>query len=1466
MLRGGTLNFIPNASANSVETISSLNMDGGGAVINLNASASFSSQMTITTLGAAHAYGTVRLSGPKLGQAAGGTVANINVTTLGAYGTQPNGANGTTTMAIRPDWVAVDTTSTNPAAFVVRDSANGFLRPLAANEYTTFTSGMGTAGNTNQNILVSGTQTQLMGTWINSLTMEAGSTINMAVGATNQAYIANTGAAPTYAVTYQSTNQNNGGASLSTLNMLNIITGGLVVRPGTGTATISGGILDPFHVNTWAPLWIHADGDLNLDTFIQDNNSLVKAGSGTVTISRQQWNYGGVAVNAGTLALAGNGGLSSVWAGSNANTLRVNPGTGWWTGVEMVVNGGTLDLNGRNQLVNRVWNYNNSTNQSQPGIGGVITSATPATLTVANNNGGDHMFTGDITGPVSVVRAGTNWWNIGSPLTYTGSTKILGATQLVDKGALVNTSSLDINYAEFRISENNFYTTGLDSSSRLPANLPITMRGSTFRFYNAANLTSAITLDTVTLAEGQNYIDPAVSSGGQVDVTINSLVRANDLVTVSLDVSNDGTRERIFLNSIDPGTGVAVDPMSMMTNGIIGGWALTSNDRFATYIPGIGISGLAYNNTVGQSAVDLTQAGPTDNLSWGSAAIPSVTTRTINSMRLTGDNTSINMASATDRLTILSGGFIQVNNNNAFNVGQLSASPNLAGTSSKLYMANNGAFYINGTIVDNGASGPEGALTLVKLAGGNLFLTGSNSYTGGTVVNQGTLTLGAVTPGVVTLPKATNSVLPGGADLQIHGGAAVTMANFSGQIASGAKVNMIGNATFNLIGANTLGDLNFNDNGGVANATLSVGLGGRLTLTGNITANVDNPYGVPEIRQGVLDLNGRNTLITVTGSALGGMNISSSIYNGSIQKEGAGVLSLNGPNQFNGGIALNAGTLNIGSNGALGTGEVVTQDGTAIIASSGVRIANKITVHGTFALSGNVGFYVDGPISTTDPTATLLVDGTCPYPTFYVGQVTGPMTVQKVGTSPMRFNMGGSDYTGDTLIQGGSAVVNMSYATSPNSRIVLYPGTVFDLFGQTTSVASILDGPASAGLPFGQIVGTGTLITGLDNTSTTYSGTIVGGSNIMKVGTGTWTLAGQNYHTGTTFVNQGTLQLTAPQGISPLTTIQIANANGGVATLQLDGSQFNTRKQILFGGANGGPTSKAVIDLNGGTFYDDYSSALTGANNNNVDMIWYNASGNPLAAEIVNGTLKMASGDSVARYQAFRVEDSGSVPASESELVISANLQSGPTMTGIIKWGQGAMTLSGNNTYVGYTRVDGGTLRIATANSLPSTSQIYMNTPLATNTTNGYQNTVLDMSAVTTGMTVPSITSTITGVGSVLNNAIILPGGGLTLGGDNSSTTYAGILSGGPAAGTNALTKVGSGVFTLAAPNPWGYTGDTFINGAAGSALKMNVPNALPFGTALTIARPATAWTSTIRPPRSAPWPGLVRLSTRPTP
>jgi autotransporter-associated beta strand protein len=134
--------------------------------------------------------------------------------------------------------------------------------------------------------------------------------------------------------------------------------------------------------------------------------------------------------------------------------------------------------------------------------------------------------------------------------------------------------------------------------------------------------------------------------------------------------------------------------------------------------------------------------------------------------------------------------------------------------------------------------------------------------------------------------------------------------------------------------------------------------------------------------------------------------------------------------------------------------------------------------------------------------------------------------------------------------------------------------------------------------------------------------------------------------------------------------------------------------------------------------------------------------------------------------------------------------------------GSGITTLAGSNVYTGVTTINGGILRPAIVNALPANSAVTL--------TNG-AGVILDLNNF--NQTIGSLA----GGGSMGGN-ITLGSAILTVGGDNTSTIYGGVVSGG-----GGLTKTGAGITTLVGANT--YSGPTTIN--AGT-IRAGIVNALP--------------------------------------
>ena len=170
------------------------------------------------------------------------------------------------------------------------------------------------------------------------------------------------------------------------------------------------------------------------------------------------------------------------------------------------------------------------------------------------------------------------------------------------------------------------------------------------------------------------------------------------------------------------------------------------------------------------------------------------------------------------------------------------------------FILNNGA--VVSFEIDNGSnttfSGTiSGSGSLVKEGEGTLTLWGNNSYTGGTLVNEGTLAVGSSTAlGTGTLSLADDTTLQAAANwltlsnaIQLLGDATVDTQSstftLSGAISGPGGLDKIGSGTLILTGVSTYtGDTNVNEgvlrvDGSLVSA-VSVNEGGTLMGTGTI--------------------------------------------------------------------------------------------------------------------------------------------------------------------------------------------------------------------------------------------------------------------------------------------------------------------------------------------------------------------------------------------------------------------------------------------------------------------------------------------------------------------------------------------------------------------------------------------------------------------------------------------------------
>jgi len=294
------------------------------------------------------------------------------------------------------------------------------------------------------------------------------------------------------------------------------------------------------------------------------------------------------------------------------------------------------------------------------------------------------------------------------------------------------------------------------------------------------------------------------------------------------------------------------------------------------------------------------------------------------------------------------------------------------------------------------ANSVTGRLNLVKQGSGTQTLTGSSSYTGGTTINGGAISVasdsalgassGGITLGGGTLEMTSGFTLGSGRTITAAASTTSTLAVTTGTVSyggaftgsgnldkAGAGRLVVSNASSGYSGLFTVsaGTLEVTGSGAFANATLSQ-TGGTLLLA---------PSGGGDVFIPDLGGSGGTTEIAAGATArVGGPGNSS--YNGRVrgqgglQKDGTGELTLNGNNDFAGNTRIAEGKLKLGAGGALSATPLIEIDSAAIFdvtaKSGGFALGNGQKLGGRGTILGDLEFG-NGSLLVFDPTGPMLV-------------------------------------------------------------------------------------------------------------------------------------------------------------------------------------------------------------------------------------------------------------------------------------------------------------------------------------------------------------------------------------------------------------------------------------------------------------------------------------------------------------
>jgi autotransporter-associated beta strand protein len=469
--------------------------------------------------------------------------------------------------------------------------------------------------------------------------------------------------------------------------------------------------------------------------------------------------------------------------------------------------------------------------------------------------------------------------------------------------------------------------------------------------------------------------------------------------------------------------------------------------------------------------------------------------------------------------------------------------------------------------IENALVGTDG---LAKSDLGTLVLTGTNTYTGGTFLEGGTLSVSSD----ANLGDASGGITFEGGMLEVTGttytstARTITLQGAGGgfDIADAGNTftlsqALTGNGGFVKSGAGTLTLSGINAYTG---ATMIDAGTLALSGTGSIAASssvVDN---------GTLDISGTTSgasIVSLSGSGtvnLGNQTLTLSNASGNFAGVmggtggltlAGGTQTLDGINAYTGVTTINAGTLALSGNGSLSASSNVIDNGTLDISS---------TTHGASvsSLSGN------GTV-TLGSQALVLNNASGSFSGVITG--TGGLTLGG-GTEIVS---GANTYTGSTTIASGSTLALSGSGSVAHSSQIVDSGT-FDI-SRATSAVSITNVSGAGSVK----LGSNTLA--LTTASGAFNGVMSGAGGLTVAGSGTFTLTGANTYTGTTTITSGILQV-GNDGNSG----SISNTVVDSGTLTFDRSDDLTYAGSISGKGN-------FVKLGDNTLILDGSNTYTGS-------------------------------------------------------------------------------------------------------------------------------------------------------------------------------------------------------------------------------------------------------------------------------
>lgn len=458
----------------------------------------------------------------------------------------------------------------------------------------------------------------------------------------------------------------------------------------------------------------------------------------------------------------------------------------------------------------------------------------------------------------------------------------------------------------------------------------------------------------------------------------------------------------------------------------------------------------------------------------------------------------------------------------------------------------------SGTIADSAA-----AMTLTKTGLGTQILSGANTYSGDTAVNQGTLLFSTAGTGVSNVNVATGAiagvVVAGTEEQHLNSG------NLSLSNNSTLRIDYGGNATNTSVPPLAVG--NFNPGTGITlqmDGSVAAGVPYPLVTwtTGPTDASAFNPILTSGL-VGIYSIAGNTLRVTFSTPAPISWNTGDGIWD----TTSSNWLKAGNPSTFANG--LDEVIFGDASGIGVGVNPIITLATT--VWSSGVTMnttGRNYTISGSGTIAGPAGITLD---SANTGTLTLATANTYTGNTQVTGgtlrlgdggtggslAATSPITL--AGGTTFAVNQGDavSQGTDFGVISGNGGFAQTGAGTTTLNSLNTFTGPISVTQG-TLQIGATgrLGGGTYAG---GISIAAGAAIFQYGGTHTqTLSGIIGGlGSLVKASGSGILTLSGANTYEGGTTISGGTLRLAGPNAIASTSTISIAG--GSILQPTIDG-------------------------------------------------------------------------------------------------------------------------------------------------------------------------------------------------------------------------------------------------------------------------------------------------------------------------